>query len=188
MKKENIFLRSLHELRDPRALVVTSILIALNLAMDMAGIKFYIMPETRVSPGFLCNASIGMLYGPSVGMLAGFLTDILGFLFDRSGMAYFPGYTITAVLGGLFYGLFLYKGKPTLLRVLGAKACINLFCNIGLNTVWSSMLYGSAISAILPARIVKNLILLPIEVILIYVVANIVLEQFHRVFKNSIRS
>lgn len=188
MKKDNIFVRSFRELRDPRALVITSILIGLNLAMDMLGLKIYLTPETRISIGFLCNASIGMLYGPSVGMMAGFLTDVLGFLFDRSGMGYFPGFTLTAVLGGMFYGLFLYKGKPTRLRVLGAKACINLFCNIGLNTVWTSLLCGSAIRVILPARIVKNIVLLPVEVILLYVVANIVLEQFHRVFKNTIRS
>lgn len=188
MKKDNIFVRSMRELRAPRALVVTSILIALNLAMDMLGIKIYLSPEMRISPGFLCNASVGMLYGPSVGMMAGFLTDILGFLFDRSGMGYFPGYTLTAVLGGMFYGLFLYKDKPTKLRVLGAKACINLFCNIGLNTIWTGMLQGSAIRVILPARALKNLILLPVEVILLYVVANIVLRQFHRVFKHSIRS
>ena len=188
MKKQNIFVRSLRELRNPRALVVTAMLIALNLAMDMAGIRFYITPEVRVSPGFLCNASVGMLYGPTVGMMTGFLTDVLGFLFDHSGMGYFPGYTITAIVGGLIYGLWLYPGKPTRLRVLGAKACINLFCNIGLNTVWSSMLYGSAISAILPARIVKNLLLLPVEVIALYLVANIVLTQFHRVFPHSVRS
>ena len=188
MKKDNIFVRSFRELRNPRALVVTSILIALNLAMDMLGLKIYITPETRISVGYLCNASVGMLYGPSVGMMAGFLTDVLGFLFDRSGMGYFPGFTLTAVMGGMFYGLFLYKGKLTVLRVLGAKACINLFCNIGLNTIWTSLLYGNAIRVILPARMIKNAVLLPVEAVLLYVVANIVLRQFHRVFKNSIRS
>ena len=188
LKKANIFRRSLEELRRPRTIVVTAMLIALNIAFDLLGLKIYLTPELRISVGFVCNASVGMLYGPTVGMMTGFLTDVLGFLFDNSGMGYFPGYTITAIVGGLIYGLWLYPGKPTRLRVLGAKACINLFCNIVLNTVWSSMLYGSAISAILPARIVKNLLLLPVEVIALYLVANIVLTQFHRVFSHSVRS
>lgn len=188
MKKENIFVRSLHELRNPRALVVTAMFIALNLAMDAVGLRIYVTPEVRITTGFLCNASVGMLYGPTVGMMTGFLTDVLGFLFDHSGAGYFPGYTITAIVGGLIYGLWLYPGKPTRLRVLGAKACINLICNVCLNTVWSSILYGSAIAVILPGRIVKNLLLLPIEVVAFYVVANIVLDQFRRVFPRAVRS
>ena len=145
MKQKNIFLRSLQELRNPRALVVTSILIALNLAMTMAGLRIYLAPELRLTPSFLCQAAVGMLYGPSASMMAGFLTDILGFLFDRSGGGYFPGYTITAVLNGLWYGLWLYPNKPTWFRVFGAKTCVNLFSNIILNTIWYiDVMYGIA--------------------------------------------
>ena len=56
-KKSNIFRRSLDELKSPRALVVTAMLIALNLAMDLLGLRIYITPELRVSVGFVCNAS-----------------------------------------------------------------------------------------------------------------------------------
>ena len=38
-KKSNIFRRSLDELKSPRALVVTAMLIALNLAMDLLGLR-----------------------------------------------------------------------------------------------------------------------------------------------------
>ena len=111
-KKSNIFRRSLDELKSPRALVVTAMLIALNLAMDLLGLRIYITPELRVSVGFVCNASAGMLYGPVVGMMTGFCTDLLGFLLSPNNTAgYFPGYTITAVVGGLLYGLWL-QGPP----------------------------------------------------------------------------
>ena len=94
-----MFRRSLDELKSPRALVITAMLIALNLAMDLMGLKIYLTPELRVSVGFVCNASVAMLYGPTVGMMTGFSTDVLGFLLSPNNNAgYFPGYTITAIV------------------------------------------------------------------------------------------
>ena len=55
-KQKNVFRRSLDELKSPRALVITAMLIALNLAMDLMGLKIYLTPELRVSVGFVCNA------------------------------------------------------------------------------------------------------------------------------------
>ena len=48
-KQKNVFRRSLDELKSPRALVITAMLIALNLAMDLMGLKIYLTPELRVS-------------------------------------------------------------------------------------------------------------------------------------------
>jgi len=46
-KQKNVFRRSLDELKSPRALVITAMLIALNLAMDLMGLKIYLTPELR---------------------------------------------------------------------------------------------------------------------------------------------
>ena len=189
-KKSNIFRRSLDELKSPRALVVTAMLIALNLAMDLLGLRIYITPELRVSVGFVCNASAGMLYGPVVGMMTGFCTDLLGFLLSPNNTAgYFPGYTITAVVGGLLYGLWLYKGRPSVLRCIGAKLSVNLVCNIVLNTYCLSLLMGKGFWAILPDRIVKNLIMWPIDSLIFYYVAR-VLESagLFRAFARRVKS
>lgn len=70
-------------------------------------------------------------------MMAGVCTDVLGYFAGNLSMgAYFPGYTLTAVVGGLIWGLWLYPRKITVWRAIGAKTCINLFCNICLNTLW----------------------------------------------------
>ena len=188
-KKSNIFRRSLDELKSPRALVVTAMLIALNLAMDLLGLRIYITPELRVSVGFVCNASAGMLYGPVVGMMTGFCTDLLGFLLSPNNTAgYFPGYTITAVVGGLLYGLWLYKGRPSVLRCIGAKLSVNLVCNIVLNSLWSVIVYQKGFWLLLPGKLFKKLCLLPFEVLLLWIVANIVLRQFRRVFSGTVSS
>lgn len=186
-RRQNIFRRSLEELRRPRTLAVTALLIALNIVMDLMGLKIYLTPEMRVSVGFVCNASAGMLYGPVVGMMTGFCTDVLGFLLSPNNNAgYFPGYTLTAVVGGLIYGLTLYKGKPTLPRCIAAKLSVNLLCNICLNGLWSVIVYQKGFWVLLPGRLYKNLILLPFEVALLWLVANVVLRQFRRVFPDAV--
>lgn len=187
-RRRNLFRRSLDELKNPRALVVTALLIAFNLVVDMAP-KLYLTPDLRVTFGFLFISTIGMLYGPSVGMMAGFCTDVMGFLLSPNNNAgYFPGYTLTAIVGGLLYGLWLYKGKPSLPRCIGAKLSVNLICNIGLNSLWSMIVYQKGFWALLPGRLFKNLALLPLEVLMLWVVANIVLRQFRRVFSGSVSS
>ena len=70
-KTPNIFVRSLRELRSTRCLAVTALLIAINVTLDLLGLSIKLPPNLRIGFGFLCNASIGMLFGPVVGMMAG---------------------------------------------------------------------------------------------------------------------
>ncbi|MEI3556509.1 MAG: folate family ECF transporter S component [Eubacteriales bacterium] len=104
-KTPNIFVRSLRELKSTRCLAVTALLIAINVTLDLLGLSIKLPPNLRIGFGFLCNASIGMLFGPVVGMMAGVCTDVLGYFAGNLSMgAYFPGYTLTAVVGGLIWG------------------------------------------------------------------------------------
>lgn len=178
-KKKNIFVRSLHELKSTRCLALTALLISVNIALDLLGLTIKLPPNLRISFGFLCNAAVGMLFGPAVGMMAGVCTDVLGYFAGNLTMgAYFPGWTLTAVVAGLFWGLWLYPRRVTVWRALGAKACINLFCNIGLNTLWLTMTGGDAMGALLVLRVPKNLILLPIETVLLYFAMRMVLRLY----------
>lgn len=190
-KIKNLFASSAAELRTPRCLTLTALLIALNVVMDLLNLRIQLTPELRVGFGFLCNATIGMLFGPVVGMTAGFCTDVLGYLVNQGGGFYFPGYTLTAIVGGLIYGLWLYQpgrarvrmlsGEGRLgriVRVIGAKASINLFCNICLNTLWLTMTGGKALSLLLPARALKNVLLLPFECVLLFFVTEFALSIY----------
>ena len=180
MEHPNLFRRSAAELRHPRCLALTALFISLNIAMDLLGIRIQLTPTIRIGPGFLCNACIGMLFGPFVAMLAGICTDTLGYLVNSGGAAYFPGYMLTAMLGGILHGLFLYpagRSRPRrLVRVVLDKTCINLFCNLGLNTLWLSMRYGDSFLVLLPARAIKNLMMLPFECIALAVVTEAVYQ------------
>lgn len=180
-KNRNLFVASMFELKDIRCLVLTSLLIALSVVADLLNIRIWLTPELRFGVGFVLNASIAMLFGPSVGMMAGFSTDVLGYLVNSSGGAYFPGYTLTAMLTGLLYGLWLYGHRPSRRTILGAQVCINVFCHIGLNTLWLAVTGGKAMALLLPARVVKNLLMLPFEVILLYLATNLVFDLNERI-------
>ncbi len=169
-----LFSDSAKELKKTRTLVTAALLIAINITLDVLNIRVQLTPELRIGFGFLCNASIGFLFGPVVAMLGGVATDVMGYLVNTGGGAYFPGYTLTAVVAGLFWGVVLYKKPVKVWRCAVAKGCINLFCNVGLNTVWLSMMYGNSMAVLLPPRAIKNLAMLVPEVVVLFVLLSLV--------------
>lgn len=175
-----LFRDSAAELTRLPSLVAAALLMALGLALS--SVRIDITPTLRISFAFLANAMIGMLFGPVVSMLTGGIGDILGFLIHPSG-PYFPGITITAVLSGLLYGVFLYHSNARLSHVIAAKTSVTLLSNILLNTFWTSILYGKAFMAILPLRITKNLVMLPIEIVMLFVLGKTV----QKIYDTSVR-
>ena len=176
-KIKQLFKNSAAEFRSPRTLAVTAVLIAINITLDLLNIRIQLTPQLRIGFGFLTSAMVGMLFGPVVAMTAGAASDLLGWLVNNGGGAYFPGFTLTAVLAGLIWGVALYEKPLCWYRALAAKFCINTLLNIGLNSVWLYLYYGQNFQlATLPMRIGKNLLLLPLEVLMLLFVGKIVTD------------
>lgn len=148
-------------------LTIFALLIALKIILSrIAGISFGIF---RISFAFIASAMTGYLFGPYLAALAGGLTDIIGFFLFPSG-TYFPGYTLTSVIDGLIYGFMLHKKPLSFKRILMMMLMQAVICSLLLNTLWTSLLLGKAFFAILPARILKNLIVVPIESLLLFTI------------------
>lgn len=165
-----IFKDSAKEIRKTKSLVTMAVLLALAVVLGFVSVQ--VTESLRVGFSFLPNAVSGQLFGPVGGMLVGGLADILKYLVKPTG-PFFPGFTISGILGGLIYGLTLYKKPTTLPRVILCMTLISVFVNILLNTCWLTILYGNSFLAIWPARIVSNLITLPINIILYYLVVTL---------------
>ena len=75
---------------------------------------------------------------------------------------------LSKALGGIIFGLFFYRRKFKFADVLIAKALINYIVNVGLGSLWSSMLYGKAFVFYATTSLIKNTILLPVEALLLY--------------------
>lgn len=151
----------------------TRILVFLSLLVAMDVILTHMIPVIqidiiRISFGFVPQSFSSMLLGPWIGGVSAVLGDIIGMIIAPKG-AYFPGFTFSAFMTGMIYGLFLYKKPKTLLRITLAVLCITLFVDIGLNTYWLTILLGKGYMALLPARVIKSALMLPVQASIIYV-------------------
>lgn len=182
--KDSMFVRSAKELASLRCLCVTAILIALDLVLKLT-VSIQITSYIKISFAFLALSAIGMLYGPTVGFIAGLITDVLGFIIKPTGEFNF-WFTLIEALGGLIYGLFLYNainGRWILPRIIAAKATVVIVCNLFLTTYAIAVFYGSGFFALLPARVISNLLLLPFDVMLMYIFLPNILRAYNQVFK-----
>ena len=151
---------------DARSISVIGLLMGLEIILT----RFIAIetPIVRIGFGFLPVAIIAMLYGPWIAGTAAAMTDFMGIMLFPKVALYFPGFTLSAFLIGVIYGLVLYKKPKTLKRVIIAVLLTTLFVNLGLNTLWLKIILDKAVYVIFPARLVQNLILAPINCILLY--------------------
>lgn len=146
----------------------------------------------RISFGFLPNAAAGYLLGPVFGLLVAVVGDALGVLF--TGQSINPGLSLTAALGGVLYGLFLYKRPVKWLRIALCLLTVSVVCHFLLNTYFLAMAGYTSLSdgadwpafarrLVLPAfpegakvptwlsvcnRFIKNAVVYPINVLMLY--------------------
>ncbi len=163
---------SANNLNNVRVLAFIAVMIALKIVIGF--IRIPVGENLRISLTYIIVAIEGMVIGPVAGMTSAFITDNLSFILFPDG-AYFPGYTLTAMLGSFFYSIFLYQKKITWTRISIAKICNNYLVNVLLGSLWSSMLYGKAYLVYATTSLIKNTILLPIEIILLMVAIRFIL-------------
>lgn len=144
--------------------------VGLLVSMEIIFTRFlsFQTPIIRIGFGFIPIAFTAIMFGPLVGGLAAALADVLGMIIFPKG-AYFPGFTLSAFLTGALYGLFLYRKPVTVANVSKSVILITLIVDLGLNTLWLSMLTGNAVAALMVPRIYKSLIMLPVQVVVIQV-------------------
>ena len=163
------------------------VIMAFLIAMEIILTRFCSIntPILRIGFGFLPVAMMGIMFGP-VWAAAGYaIGDLLGMLIFPSS-AYFPGFTLTAFLTGLVFGLFLHNREITWKRVLPASLIIILGCNLILDTLWLSILMGDGFIAMLPTRIFKCAVMLPIHLILIPLVWNRIVSRIPLVGRTAV--
>ncbi len=164
------FRQSAQELKNVHTLTGVSVLLAMSIVISfMASVR--VTETIKIGLGYLITALLGMLYGPFTAAIAAGAGDIIKYLVKPDG-AYFFGFTLTAMLGGMAYGCLLYRERVTVWRAILSKSIISLILNCCLNTVWISILYGMPFFGALAPRVIKNVVALPFEIVLLYIVLN----------------
>lgn len=173
----SMWLRSLGELRHLKVVVFCGMMCAMAIALNMVA-SVSVGPYIRIGFSGLPNQVVAYLFGPAVGGIFGAMLDVIKYLIKPEG-AFFPGFTLSAALGGIIYGVALYGRKVSLQRVFAAQLIVKVFVNILLNTLWLNLLYGKAFVALLPARAVSNAVMLPIDTAIMF----IMLKAVDRIIK-----
>ena len=138
-------------------IATVGVLIALDVALSTLFIP--VGDNLRIKFDFLTRAVIGMVGGPFLALSSGMMADLLGFVLHPVG-AFFPGYTLSAMLGSLVYALFFYRSKINIVRIVLAKLTVNLFINVLLGSVWSVIIGKHGYLYYLTSSVIKNSIIL----------------------------
>lgn len=160
------------EFRSPRMLVFAALMLALRIVLGMLIVP--VGDNLRMLFKFIPDCIGAMIYGPFMGMCVGGLGDILGYVIFPTG-AFFPGYTVSAILTNLVFALFLYRRDISYLRLFLARLVTNVVINVGLGSLWSYTLYGKGYLFYAAKSIVKNLVLLPVEVVILIALITLLL-------------
>lgn len=119
----------------------------------------------KIGFGFVPIAVAAILYGAVPAGIVGALSDFLGAILFPIG-AYFPGFTLTAFLTGIVYGVCFHK-KQSIGRILGAVSITQLVLSLLLNSLWISILYHAPYEVLLGTRILQCAVLAPTEFLVI---------------------
>lgn len=172
-----------------KKIILTAILLATLIILSrFLSIK---TPILIISFAFIPTMLCAIWLGPKWTILLNVLGDLIGATVFPTG-AFFIGYTISTAISGLIYGLLLYKkednsytDKQFLIKLIISVIVVSCISNIGLNTLWLSITTGKAFIVLLGARIIKEIVMIPIQIVVILFVERMLREPFDTYIRSS---
>lgn len=158
--------------RNIRMLAHLSILITTEIILS----RFFSLttPVVKIGFAFVPLALCGIMYGPFWTGVVAVVADLIGAGLFPSGV-FFPGFTLSAGLSGIAYGVFLhgknYSWKNLIILVLIQRIVIGLV----LTTYWLTFLTSMPFETLLAARVLQVFILVPVQL----VVLRIITQKIH---------
>lgn len=167
------------EVKDYRKLTFAALMIAMCIILGYIP-SVPLFGGVKLTWGFLARSICAMVCGPVLGVLFGFAEDLLSFFITGGGgYPFFPGYTLTTMLGVLIYSLFFYRTKITIRKVFWAKLLTNIL-NVTLGALWMAILSGKAFYLTASGSAIKNVIMLPFQTLLLVLLFSALLPTLSR--------
>ena len=165
-----MFKSSSKEMNQTKTLAIGAMLVALSMILGLYSI--YITSAIRISFAYLPVAIAGLLYGPIVGATLGGTVDLLNFVVKPGG-SFSPGFTLSAILTGLLFGLLLYHKPISLKRITISNFSVGILCNWFLNSIWLPAMYGVPLWTNLLTRGPVQIIMAIINTVLLYALVQV---------------
>ena len=145
-------------------LAVLALLVAANIVLSrFLSINVWNM---KIGFTFLTVAFAAYFFGPVAAALVGGLGDLVGALAFPIG-PYFPGFTATAVLTGLCFGIFLYN-NCNIVKIIISVLINELIGSLIINSFWISVLYSSPFKALVVSRLLGQVLpMIAVEIIVL---------------------
>lgn len=169
-----------------KKIILSAFLLALLIVLSrFASIQTQLLV---ISTSFIPIMMSAIWLGPKYSTLIAALGDLIGAILFPFG-TYFPGFTLSAAISGWIYGIFLYQNPvggddhiapikwKFILKLTISSVLVLGIVNIFITSMWLHILYEKAYLAIIATRILAQVIMLPIQIITIYL-----LEKFTRPF------
>ncbi len=177
---------SLLELKSIYSLTATAMLLAIRVVLGFfANSTLAFFGNTvKITGAFLPIAVTGKMFGPIPAALVGALGDIISFMLNPTGGAYFPGFTISGLITGLIYGFAFYQNKITIPRVTIAWFVNMVLVETFLAAYWLYFLNGATApyTFYLSARFISVAVKCIPEILLIFATGKIA-ERIGKVHK-----
>lgn len=172
-----------------KKIILTAILLATLIILSrFLSIK---TPILKISFAFIPTMLCAIWLGAKWTLLLNILGDVIGATLFPTG-PYFIGYTISTAIAGFIYGIILYNKKEKnftekefIIRVTISVILVAIIVNMGLNTLWTSITSGKAFQVLFITRIVKQLIMIPIHIVIILFIERILRNPFEKYIRSN---
>lgn len=195
-----LFKDSTNELKKITTLTVCGMLMALSIVLRSLALN--ITPDLRITFAFLGIMIIAMLYGPVVCVISNIGIDVIGYFLDGfKARDYNFGLLAVKIIMSMIYGVFLYKkttGKSIIINGMISRVIVVLLCNLVLNSCVLYYCYTNrnfpfmsasewdAFKVWFTPRLIKNTVMLPIELAMIAFLLPAVNMAYKKVFRKAV--
>lgn len=160
-----------------KKVILSGILLALLIVLNrFISIK---TPLLVISFSFVPIMMAAIWLGPKYSTIIAALGDFIGAILFPFG-TYFPGFTVSAGLAGLIYGIFLHKkpesqmsDKKFIVRLIISNLLVLGLVEIFVVSIWLNILYGKAYFVVVSSRVLAQVIMFPIRIVTIYLLERI---------------
>lgn len=143
-------------------------------------------PILVISFSFIPIMLSAMLLGPKYSTIIAALGDLIGALLFPFG-SYFPGYTLSQAIIGLIYGIFLYENENKkisdgkfIVRLILSSILSLIGVGIFITGIWVHIIAGKAYIAVLSTRVIAQIVMLPIQVTIIFMLRKMLKPAFEK--------
>ena len=176
-------------MRRNKKIILSAVLLAMLIVLSrFLSIK---TPIVKISFSFVPTMLCAIWLGPKWTILLNVLGDLIGATLFPTG-PYFVGYTISTLISGFIYGIFLYQKeensyttKQFVIRLILSTTLVAVIVNMGLNTLWTSITTGKAFLVLLSARIIKEIVMIPIHVIVMLFIEKALRNPFNKYIRSE---